>query len=131
MLFHKKTDMQRNKFHTIFVILGFLILGLSIWLMLGEAHQNLDAESVVYENILQTKIMWYKLKFSIGLISAGTLIAYTLFHLITHSPLGKCMWVYGEKDGDRVLAAKTLSMGVAFGSFIIGIFYVVSSIIGR
>jgi hypothetical protein len=100
--------------------------------MLSNAHETLEIGSTDYENILQTKIMWYKLKFSVGLVGIGTLAAYLLFQAVSHSPLGACMWIYDkEKDCPHVKAAKTLSMGVVFASFVMGMFYVVSSIIGR
>jgi hypothetical protein len=131
-IFYKRSDRKRNLIHGAFVTLVLFALSVSVWHMLSHAHEALEIGSTDYENILQTKIMWYKLKFSGGLVGVGTLVAYVLFQAISHSPLGACMWVYDkEKDCDPVKAAKTLSMGVVFASFVMGMFYVVSSIIGR
>ena len=131
-IFYKQSNRKRSVIHITFVLLVLFALSVSIWHMLSHAHETLEIGSTDYENILQTKIMWYKLKFSAGLVGIGTLTAYALFHAISHSPLGACMWVYDkEKDCDPVKAAKTLSMGVVFASFVMGMFYVVSSIIGR
>ena len=131
-IFYKRSDRKRNAIHSAFVTLVLFALFVSIWHMLSHAHEALEIGSTDYENILQTKIMWYKLKFSASLVGIGTLTAYVLMQAVSHSQLGACMWIYDkEKDCDPVKAAKTLSMGVVFASFIVGVFYVVSSIIGR
>jgi len=131
-IFYKRSNKKRMIVHGAFIALVLFALFTSVYYMLSHAHLTLEIGSNDYENILQTKIMWYKLKFSAGLIGIGTLLAYILFEAISHSPLGACMWIYDkEKDCDHVKAAKTLSMGVVFASFIIGMFYMVSSVVGR
>ena len=128
--FHKKTRKQMITRHVIFFALAFIALGISIAHMLYHAAQPLDIESVGYENILQTKIMWFRLKFAAGLIGIGLIAAYSLFTAITYSPLGKFMWVYAEQDTENMKASKTLSMGIVFSAFTVGIFWLLASVIG-
>lgn len=132
MVSFKKTDKEKQTITRAFLWVGVVILLISMWHVFSISGQVPDANSVNYENIVQSHIMTFKLKFAAGLFALGSIASYGLTYAITHSPLGKWMFEWSaSKDDSNSKAAKILSLGLVFAGSIVGVFTLLSTILGK
>ena len=127
-----KTDVEQKKFINTTLWISAALLVVTIWYLFHVFGQSPDVTSVNYENVIQAHIMGFKLKVAAGLVALGSLTAYGLTHTFSHSPLGRWMFQPDDtKDDSTSKAAKIVSLGLVFAGSLVGIFGLLSSILGR
>lgn len=131
MLFYKKTKKQKQIIHWSFIISAVILLALAFFSMSFDATKVVNPESVEFENLIQAKMILYKLKVAASLIAIGSVASYLLTLAFTNSPLGEAVVTWDTKDTGEVKASKTRNLGIVYGAFIVGIFFILSTVLGR
>jgi len=126
----KKTPRQQKQTHYSYIAVGIALLITGLYYLTSFSGTP-DPNSMNYETVVQAKLLFFKLKVASCLVVIGSLGAYTLIHLLTHSPLGQFMFKWSEKDDSIIKSAKSLSLSIVFGAVSVAIFFLLSTVIGR
>ncbi len=126
-----KTPLEFRRRLLIAVGILFAALVATMAFKLGRwSALEVSAESRHWENALQARLILFRIKVAFGLTAGALGLTYGIYQLFDRSRLGARLLHWDEShDTEYSAAAKTLSAGLMFSAFVLGLLMLAAQVL--